>query len=505
MRSFRWLRYLSKRPQKVEEFSKAIRKESAESVLRKFMIPSVQSDELVTLSEELLPHITNHAYSIIQQHHILLIFSSRSIRYEPTLLKCIWNILKTDVPQILNSSTHDGLNLRITPSGLAFCTASTFSILSRMRLINDQQMLALAFGRCIELSSIMSLSAVSKTYEALGLLNREYFSLTDAYFYKSDMDSISSRNEVFDEAQLSDIANQPNMVDILCGELEARLAELSSLGNRLFTTNEGDKMAEIPWELSSDWPTTSLTVSTLDASGPHAGAGNCGEYAINGDLFSCLIIMRALPVLGAMSPDIFSSLRNVIASCMKGEGIAPSVEFLVQALKEVSRVHQRVVDPLNHEDNHEFPEARAEMIRFLASSLLSRKDLVLTLRRNPQLNLDMRKLFEESQTLVECAFHLWDRIRCIRIAHKHVTSKKKIQLPECQFMKGRNTKLKRITPDPSEAERFIPPQFKTWRSPEHSPRRNRSSSPGALKVIPFGRRRISKNYIKEKQRKYCPF
>ncbi|CCW61024.1 unnamed protein product [Phytomonas sp. EM1] len=505
MRSFRWLSYASKFPQKVDKFSKAIINGSADSVLQKFTNPHTRSDELVTLSESLLPHITNQVYSVIQQYHILQIFSSRSIRYEPILFKCSWNILKADVPQNAHSSTCDGLSPELTPGGLAFCTAATFSILSRMRLINDQQMLALAFGRCIELSSIMSLGAVAKAYEALGALNRDYFSLTEVYLHSSDMDTASTMKDTLDEVQPLEVSNQPNMVDILCGELEGRLAELSLVRNRLSLVDESFNIDEPPWCSSSDLITTSSAASTFHGSGPYSAAGSRDESASNNDLFSCLVIINALAVVGASSPDIFRNLRSVMESCTNCGGSTLSVGLLVEALKGASHVFQRVIDPLNHEDNPEFLQARSELIHFLVSHLLQKKNLVLTLRRNPQLNLDIRRLFEENPMLVECAFQLWDRIRCIRVAHKHTISQKNIHLPECQLLKGPKTNLKRKTPDLSGAERFVPPQFKTWKSPQHTPRRNRSGSRGAPKVIPFGRWRIPRDYIKKKQRSYSRF
>lgn len=62
-------------------------------------------------------------------------------------------------------------------------------------------------------------------------------------------------------------------------------------------------------------------------------------------------------------------------------------------------------------------------------------------------------------------------------------------------------KVGKITKDFNEVEKVIPPQFKTLESPLSS-RAKRQGADG--KRARFGVRRITRNYIRDKRKKYCP-
>lgn len=475
------------------------------------MRPGATPTELVSLANALAPRLSStRELSVAQEYHILKTLSSRSVRHEGVLQKCIWDILKAT----LKDPECDGGDL--FNRQLAACTGSTFDIMTRMGFHNDPQMTALALGRCVELIPLMPLAAVVQVYRGLAQMNRAFFSISSAALCESDVtEDFTLVDQTVDEGgEATDsraVANQPNLVDVLCGELENRLLELSVDPSPLCLDVDEDGAAEKTHRAKAD--AKAWTAVARRATDQTPGGGNDRAPL----LLLLVPLTHALSVLGATSPGLFvglQSLFNLARVPPKGrhltrEDRALAASSLIAALHDAAGIGERVIDPMNHTESAEFATARASLTASLAAQLSRVPGVLSVFQHRPSLVLSARAVFERMPELADGCPELWDQVRVVRVAQKHVLAAKAPGRASSSRLGGKlwdkrfAVKVKPIMQDLSRAEQFVPPQFKTWRSPVHKPRGGHvSSSRGPAKVMRFGTRRITKDYLKDKRKKY---
>ncbi|EKF29832.1 NUDIX hydrolase, putative [Trypanosoma cruzi marinkellei] len=412
-------------------------------LLRKILCPTIQPSELVSFAPEAA--VLVRRMNVPQAVTILELFSRHGVRHEDLLLAGFWNVFKAEWP-FPSGNEESGLM-----QDFAACTATSFRLLFKEGFVHDLQLLAIAFGRCVECAPHLPFRGIVDAYEGIQLFGRRYFSLAEVALYSGGADgdpqALDSTKEPFSSTALS---SQPNLVDVLCGELESRL--------RLVVDVQCEQ----------------------DAS-----------YVVR--------LLQALSAVGVLDANVFFSIRKVI------ESTKITTETFLDALTSVNGIHTRVIDVLDHEGDDEWLRSeRSALVKVLTEQFLARNLFSDRRRCDPQLVLRLRQLFEVYPTLADDAPRLWDAVRVVRVAHKHTTrpNEKKHRLGGALFKSEYAVKVKPIIPDRSEAERFVPPQFKNWSSPAVKNVRHRG--PATPQKMGFGTRRISKNYIKEKRRKFAP-
>lgn len=498
---------------------------TSQGLYQKLVSPETGPGEVAALANDLMPFLaTTSELTLPQKFHLLETLSSRAIRHEGVLQKCIWDILKWDL-----QPPHGE---RLFNRQLALCTGATFDIMTRMGFKNDQQMLALALGRSIELAPMMSLGSVEKVYQALSGLDITYFSLASVAMHETDVNAdFTVRDTLTDpdgeNRTLSALANQPNLIDVVCTELEHRLGELSALVPAALVAPTdarragGGPFVSPPRDAGAIHALSSLLFTDTDGGAPPPAGDRLVEAQVR-LLASLHNITHALSRVGAASPDIFASLGGLFDLALpprrrpssrppqlSGAAQARVAALLVGSLRDAARIEERVVDSMNHLDSFEFTELRTGLTAGLAARLNAIPALGRVFQRDPQLVLTTRGLFEEMPALAETCPQLWDQVRCVRVAHRHVVAARTAGRPPLARMGGKlfdkkfAVKVKPVSEDLSGAERFVPPQFKTWRTPVHAPRGGHvQSSRGPGRAVKFGTRRISKNYLKSKRTKY---
>ncbi|RNF08748.1 putative NUDIX hydrolase [Trypanosoma rangeli] len=412
------------------------------TVLRKVLCPTIQPSELASLAADTAAAMRR--LDIPSTVTIIQLFAQHGVRHEDLMLTGLWKVFKADWPLLVGKG-ETGLM-----RDFAACTATAFCLTFREGFVHDPQLLAIAFGRCVECAPHLSFHGVVDAYEGIRLFGRRYFSLTEVALYSGGVDADPQALDAVKEPSSSTIlSSQPNLVDVLCGELESRL--------RL----------------------------TID--------GVCEH-----DAADVVRLMHSLSTVGVMNADTLVSLRRLI------ESMHVTTELFVDLLAGVLGIHTRVIDVLEHEgDDAWLLSERSALVKVLTEKLP--RNLFGDRRRcDPQLVLGLRQVFEMHPALAEDAPSLWDAVRVVRVAHKHATSQKekKHRLGGALFRPEYAVKVKSIVPDRSEAERFVPPQFKTWRGLGAKNCRHQGSA--TPQKMGFGTRRISRDYIKQKRRKFAP-
>ncbi|CBH16982.1 hypothetical protein, conserved [Trypanosoma brucei gambiense DAL972] len=411
------------------------------AVLSRVFCPKIQSPELASLAVETIEVIPQ--LDLLHTVAVLDIFSRHGIRHEPLMFGCLWKVFKAESPTSLCQG-HASLM-----QGFAVRTATAFRIMCQHGLVHDPQLVAIALGRCTECAPHMTLGSVVDVYEAVKEWDRKFFSIAEAALHsggasEEQMDDVSSDSPTL-------FSSQPNMMDVLCGELESRLISVAR---------------------------EDYEASVQDAER----------------------LLGSLAAVGVATGDV------VLALCQLIKPLKVTADSLLKMMVSLHQVHMRVVDVLDYNANDwDIQSARRELVKTLTAKLLSLRSRGSFARHcDRQLVVGFRRLFEKYPALADDAPQLWDAVRAVRVPQKEVM---KMNEP-CRFLGGElfkgkyAVKVKPVTTSAAEVERFVPPQFKTWSGP--SVGNNRHKSPKTPRVVGFGVQKISKDYIKMKRKKFAP-
>lgn len=454
--------------------------------------PSTAPSNVVSASNDILPYLSTEQLPLRQQHFLLQSLAQRSIRHEGVMQKCLWNLFKAPAPPFLSSTPNRPSDLLDDSYELAVHTTAAFRVMTDQGFTNDPQMTAVALGRCIEFSALLSLGGVVDAYVGMMALNHLFFSLAETLHYNNNIkdgntmkDFYEMEDEAVDDAALR---SQPNTLDVLCSELEQRLQQLSSLQGKERQLTVMKSSTEVPAT-----PAVSLEPSCdVEKELP---LNKLGE------------LLRAMSVVGVVHSSTFASLQRLTSFHLSSTS-ASHPTFLIDGIKHTVKIHERVADPLSYvEESYEIREGRRQLALFLSEELYKIPKLDRYLQHHPEELLSLRRLYEDTASSTPLSLALWNTIRCIRVAHRHTrTTDLRTFQPRGELLENKKYAVKRrpVTVDRSDEERFIPPAFKTWRSPQATRRGGHGAPRGTVRRVRFGTQRISRNYIKDKQKKYCP-
>lgn len=182
-----------------------------------------------------------------------------------------------------------------------------------------------------------------------------------------------------------------------------------------------------------------------------------------------------------------------------------SLSQLTQLLSVTLRLHTRVIDVLSHVEDVNQTELRSLCTPLLdaLAQHLSHLRVQKVAKEAPQLILALRQLCEVAHDVGGPVPLLWEKVRCVRIAHHHTKSTTKSVRP---VMSGKLDELPRVTrpkrrdfDDPAFAHRYIPPQFKHWRG-RVRPTGHQRAVP--VRSVRFGVRKIPQGYVAKLRRKF---
>eukprot|EP00796_Vickermania_ingenoplastis_P006420 gene6420-4627_t len=431
--------------------------------------------ELSASCSSLVAHVKDGCFSTMEECSILRRLSLAKLRHEALLESCLWRVFKK--PYGSSGDCSDlPLNVEVPPEELAGYTASAFRIMAEHRLTRDPQLLSIGLGRCIELARWMTLQGVSEVFNGLHYLELQHFTISQVNLSNSPGNLTAGErmhvsSEKGDEAHLSptteELTYQPNLIDIISCRLEMQIPSIvMEVAKRDKSLNKCKRRG-----LSENRKDIQLTIVEQT------------EIDLHEKEMGILSILKGFSFLGIQFSETFTYLASL---CQHSTDPA----FYIAALQYVCKIDSRTVDVLHFEERRSpVLDNRRIFLESLCERLMSLNKLSTHLKRDSSSVLHLRKLFESCEELWAVAPSLWD---CD--THQGVLRSGKLFNPRY------NVKHQKIIRDHGNAERFIPPQFKTWISPL-TQRSQRSSSPTRGK---FGVRRVSSNYIKAKQKKYCP-
>lgn len=439
--------------------------------------PLTPPSDVARCTADLLPAIGGGELAVSQQVRLLQALSARAIRNEDVMLKCLWGVFKAPLPSCAALAE------------LSAYTSSAFQVMAEQQLLNDPQLTAVALGRCVELAPHSSLDGLRRVYRGLRNVNHTFFTLADVAHHTSEVTEQMTTKDFYEMADSPDaetLRHQPNLMDVLCGELEQQLWRLSE-PEALARVLEWQHTGLLP-SVSVDVPPDAASTITLDA--PAAASW-------------LLDVLEALSVVGVMHASTFDALTALAQRCSG----ASSPGFFIAALAHATTIEERVVDPLTFEESAAVRDSRRALTLCLSGALQRVRGLHGYLRRHPPELLLLRRLFERhSGDDAILSLALWDAVRAVRVAH-HLTVPASTRRPKPTgglFDKRYRVKVAPVTVSDAEAERFVPPQFKTWSNPAATPRGGHNKNRRPPRRVAFGTRRISKDYIKGKRKKYCP-
>ncbi|ORC91613.1 NUDIX hydrolase [Trypanosoma theileri] len=410
------------------------------ALLNKVLSPTIQPTELASIAAETAAMVQRLTLS--RTVMLLELYSHHGVRHEQLFFNGLWKVFKADRPLV--TCEED----KIVLQAFAASTANAFKLMCKEGFLHDSQLLAIALGRCIECAPFLPFNSVVDVYEGMKLFDRKYFTLAEVALQAEERNENELHNS--SESSTTLLSSQPNVVDVLCCELELR-----------------------------------LKVN--------------GDEGCNSSPTDITRLVQSLAVVGVTDASSLSALRKVM------EPITLPIEVALNILEGIHAIHKRVVDVLDHEvDDDWMRSERSILVQMLTGKLISQKVFSSSSSPDPQIILGFRRLFETYPSLAESVPQLWDAVRTVRLSHKQVVSQReKIHRPsDGLFAQKYNVKVKPITEDASEAERRVPPQFKTWRGP--TVKNQRRKGQGTPQKMGFGTRRISKNYIKMKRKKFTP-
>lgn len=455
---------------------------------QKCLDPQVPPSELVRFSNDLLPFITSGSLDLQQQVRLLDTLAVRSVRNENVIQKCLWDIFKAPLP-----TTIDRELLLVE---LSAHTSRAFRLMAEQQFLNDPQMTTIALGRCIELAGHLTLSGVCDAYKGLRAMNHLFFSTAEAAHHDSELTADMTMKEFYEKEAVPDaetLRNQPNLIDVLCGELEMQLQHCAGL-----LLEEGchtnDAAAAAAAAAADD---AQLVVLPEAASPPPSAAAASRDEA---ERF--LDVLDSLAVVGVQQ----SSTLDCLAALLTRYRADAAGGFFIHALHRATQIAERVADPLLYEESVEVRDSRRRLTLLLSEEVRLMPGAVPYLRHHPSELLLLRRLFEREAANATLSPALWDTVRTIRVAHRHTVaeSQRSTRPTGKLFDKKYAVKVKPISVDNAEAERFVPPEFKTWRSPAVNSRGGHPRNGRTPRRMAFGTRRISRNYLSNKRKKFCP-
>ncbi|GET89673.1 hypothetical protein, conserved [Leishmania tarentolae] len=470
----------------------AVLETSASSSIRLFqkcLNPVTSPGDVARLAADLLPAIGRGELALNQQVELLQTLAARSIRYEGVMLRCLWTVFKAPSPagdgddvSVESSMTRQCCSL----SELSTYTSSAFQIMAEQQFLNDPQMTAVALGRCVELTPYATLDGLRRMYRGLRAANNMFFSLAEVAHHSSEVTETMTTKEFYETGDVPDeetLRHQPNLLDVLCGEVELQLRHLcdayARAAPRPLDVNDG---------LFAPVATGALLILSAERDTHER------QWFLD--------VLESLAVVGVLHASTLDSLTTLVSRyCTQ-----PSAGFFIKALTHAVRIEERVVDPLTYEESAAVRDARRRLTLYLSSKIQQTRGIHKYLRRHPQELLLLRRLFERDSAEPTLSAALWDAVRTIRVAHRHtVAASQTCRRPVGGlFQKMYDVKVKPISVNNAETERFVPPEFKTWRSPAATPRGGHPQNRRPQRRMAFGTRRISKNYIKNKRKKFCP-
>lgn len=445
----------------------------------KCLDPHSPPSDVVRFASDLLPFIVDGKVELRRQLQLLNVLAARSVRNENVIQRCLWDTFKAPLPVNADAAmASDGLSL----PELSAHTSRAFRLMAEQQFLNDPQMTAIALGRCVELAAHLTLGGVCDAYKGLRAINHMFFSTAEAAHHESELTANMTTKEFYETGDTPDaetLRNQPNLIDILCSELEVQLQRCALL---LLNDGEGTKQL-VPLE-----GTARLSSSTR----------NSAEEA------QCFLeVVDSLAVVGVQHATTLDCLTSLIHRYRS----STSSGFFIHALDHATQIAERVVDPLMYEESASVADARRCLTLRLSEEIHRMPGAAGYLRHHPSELLLLRRLFErEASNTPALSPALWDTVRCIRVAHRHtVAASPRSPRPAGKlFDKKYAVKVKPISVDNSETERFVPPEFKSWRTPAATQRGGHPKNGRAPRRMAFGTRRIVKNYIQNKRKKYCP-
>lgn len=378
----------------------------------------------------------------------LKIFHQKGVRHEGVMLAAAWNVFKSVMPQPnVNGMNSSEVN-QIREITAAVC--STFRIITEQRFVHDHILLIAAVGKCIECAPAMEPAQLADVMVGLRCLDRLTLTQAEAANYASGTATPAHlADPLLADNHLRDSCHQVNMIDILSEVLENRLVEC----HRRFSAQQIVDVVE--------------TLSVL-------GVGRSET-------------IKALGAAFALANADLSQLTALLTSTIK--------------------LHEKVVDALDHHPNSDDKNELRNLCGPLfaaVSNFLSNKRISEIVEKHPRLILQLRKVCEECSASSEYVPELWEKVRCLRIAHRHTIPLKKLEskLPKSALSKLPLPQRKREH-DISRSQfkdRFTPVQFRKTSVGRVFPRRKPVST-----TIGIGNQRIKKGFLKKVADKHTKF
>ncbi|KAG5475265.1 hypothetical protein LSCM1_03376 [Leishmania martiniquensis] len=449
--------------------------------------PTTSPGDVSRFTAALLLAIDRGELTLREQVELLRTLAARSIRNEDAMLRCLWAVFKASLPVDEDTSGEACTTMRCASlSELSELTSTAFQVMAEQRFLNDPQMTAVALGRCVELIPYACWDGLRSTYCGLRAVNHMFFSVAEVEHHSSEVTGQMTAKEFYETADAPDeetLRHQPNLLDVLCGEMELRLRCLCDAITRA---------APGPFETTNALSVPSARGASINTSAAREAHGE--QWLLD--------VLSALAVVGVLHASTLDSLTALMIRC-RAES---SVGFFIKALTHATRIEERVVDPLTYEESAAVRDARRRLTLHLSEAVQKARNIHGYLQHHPQELLLLRRLFERDAAEPLLSLALWDTVRTIRVAHRHtIAASQASHRPSgALFRKMYDVKVKPISVNNAETERFVPPAFKTWRSPAASPRGGHHRHGCSPARTAFGTRRISKNYIKNKRKKFCP-
>lgn len=489
----------------------------SQKIFKDIMKSSVDGGYLTSLCSKLPPLIVGGNFTVLEEVKILERLSEVSLRHEAVITSCLWDIFKAPYANE-NGEASEFNEGTVSALHLGEYTAFAFRVMAEQRFINDPQLITLAIGRCVELVAHLSFHGVSEVYRGLYALQLQHFTISEVPLGDRGgllkpgqphlVDNSDYDSGIVELPTSSELIHQPNLIDVLSSSLEQQLRRFVEVMNSE-KNDSRDSLDSFHRSSGENEENRRLMRSKLSLKrGRQLPFFQCRDV---------LFILKGLSFLGVQHEGTFFELERISQMTYK-----PTIKFYSLVLYYATRVDLRAIDVLNYtERSAAFLESRDYFQKALCFLVLAHKNLQTELRRDLCSVLRLRKLFEACPELWHQGARLWDIVRLIPVTHKKalalsssvadiessfathsLSSQQNHVIRQGRLFNPQYTvKVKKLSKDFNEAEKLIPPQFKTWNNPlserarRHGPREKR---------VKFGVQRITKNYIRDKRKKFCP-
>lgn len=387
----------------------------------------------------------------VEALHALNVMREQGMRHENAVRHCLDIIFKAE---------------DVAPDDVA----AGFLAIAALNFTGDPQHVSVAIGKSIQVSGQLSEKGLLSVYQALSLLNREHFSMTEVALARSNIGPDNHYTEFFEQSEigLAQMTQQPNMLPVVYSALEDRLLHFCR-----------SRAQSGQWEPDMEhWVPLLESVSAVGLH--HANSINDIAHFID-----------------ALCGGHVDSSRRA----------RPSTRFLLGLVLPLSRLRLCELSPLHENDyvRETFASAKRDMLTRLARCANFRRDCRLELRKDSQLTLNLRQAFEKDEELWKCAASLWDSVRVVKCSRSQLRGSSGPREQRGKLFQDKyKVKLVNLTPSyhsGTDGEARIPPQFKKWNTAVHK-------GPGGHhhkknpRIVKFGVRRIPSDYIKKKREKY---